>query len=280
MLSVTHAKKERSKDRNEPHPFLSYLNLTSTLPPFCLTSTPFLLTSTLPDSPPLLPQSCLIPLTSYLNLTGLSSSPTSILPHPPHFLPQPYRTLLLSYLNLASSPSLLTSTLPDSPPLLPQSCLIPLASYLSLTGLSSSPTSILPHPPRFLPQPYRTLLLSYLNLASSPSLLTSALPDSPPLLPQSCLNPPPPPALLTSTLPSRLLSESCWPAALSQHSALYEDYEGKGRAASAVFVCLFVGCLTSQQHASVSQGRICSDNCTCCHTEIEVEDPTFYLTQS
>ena len=25
-------------------------------------------------------------------------------------------------------------------------------------------------------------------------------------------------------------------------------------------VCLFVGCLTSQQHASVSQGWICSDN--------------------
>ena len=30
---------------------------------------------------------------------------------------------------------------------------------------------------------------------------------------------------------------------------------------------LFVGCLMSQQHASVSQGRICSDNCTCFHTE-------------
>ena len=45
-------------------------------------------------------------------------------------------------------------------------------------------------------------------------------------------------------------------------------------------VCLFVGCLTSQQHASVSQGRICSDNFTCCKTEIEVADQTFYLTQS
>ena len=41
-----------------------------------------------------------------------------------------------------------------------------------------------------------------------------------------------------------------------------------------------VGCLTSQQHASVSQGRICSDNFTCCHTEMEVADPTFHLTQS
>ena len=45
-------------------------------------------------------------------------------------------------------------------------------------------------------------------------------------------------------------------------------------------VCLLVGCLTSQQQASVSQGRICSDNFTCRHTEIEVADQTFYLTQS
>ena len=44
--------------------------------------------------------------------------------------------------------------------------------------------------------------------------------------------------------------------------------------------CLFVGCLTSQQHASVSHGRICSDNFTCCDTEVEVADPTIYLTQS
>ena len=43
-------------------------------------------------------------------------------------------------------------------------------------------------------------------------------------------------------------------------------------------VCLFVGCLTSQQQASVSRGRICEDNFTCCHTEIEVADQTFYLT--
>ena len=44
--------------------------------------------------------------------------------------------------------------------------------------------------------------------------------------------------------------------------------------------CLLVGCLTSQQQASVSQGRICSDNFTCCHTEIQVADQTFYLTPS
>ena len=45
-------------------------------------------------------------------------------------------------------------------------------------------------------------------------------------------------------------------------------------------VGLFAGYLTSQQHASVSQGRICSDNFTCCHTEIEVADQIFHLTQS
>ena len=38
--------------------------------------------------------------------------------------------------------------------------------------------------------------------------------------------------------------------------------------------------LKSQQHASVSKRRICSDNFTCCHTEIEVADQTFHLTQS
>ena len=41
-----------------------------------------------------------------------------------------------------------------------------------------------------------------------------------------------------------------------------------------------VGCLTSQQQASVSEERNCWDNFTCCHTEIEVADQTFYLTQS
>ena len=43
---------------------------------------------------------------------------------------------------------------------------------------------------------------------------------------------------------------------------------------------LFVGCLTSQQQVSVCQGWIFSGNYTCCHTEVEAADPTFYLTQS
>ena len=37
----------------------------------------------------------------------------------------------------------------------------------------------------------------------------------------------------------------------------------------------FVGCLTSLQHASVSQGWICSNNFMCCHTDTEVADQTY-----
>ena len=60
--------------------------------------------------------------------------------------------------------------------------------------------------------------------------------------------------------------------ALRAYNTKYSGWRARGM--------LLVGCLTSQQHASVSQGRICSDNFTCCHTEIEVADPTFHLTQS
>ena len=52
------------------------------------------------------------------------------------------------------------------------------------------------------------------------------------------------------------------------------------RAYGSGMMLLFVGCLTSLQHASVSQGRICSDKFTCRHTEIQVADQTFHLTQS
>ena len=34
------------------------------------------------------------------------------------------------------------------------------------------------------------------------------------------------------------------------------------------------GCFTSLQYAIVSQGRVCSDKYTSCHTEIEVKDQT------
>ena len=56
--------------------------------------------------------------------------------------------------------------------------------------------------------------------------------------------------------------------------------EKEGRRKWKGVMLLFVGCLTFQQHARVSQGRICEDNFTCCHTETEVADQTFYRTQS
>ena len=42
----------------------------------------------------------------------------------------------------------------------------------------------------------------------------------------------------------------------------------------------FVGRLVSQQYASVSQGRIYFDKCTCCYTEIKFAEQTFYHTES
>ena len=46
-------------------------------------------------------------------------------------------------------------------------------------------------------------------------------------------------------------------------------------------VCLFLGCLASQEHAGVSQGQPdLLRQFYVCHTEIEVADQTVYLTQS
>ena len=52
-------------------------------------------------------------------------------------------------------------------------------------------------------------------------------------------------------------------------------------------VVVVLGCLLAcllayrpWQHASVSKGLICSDNCTCCHTETEALDHFFCLTKS
>ena len=64
------------------------------------------------------------------------------------------------------------------------------------------------------------------------------------------------------------------------YSLVWIAFSKRRNETARLLVGLLVGCLTSQQHASVSQGRICSDNFTCCHTETEVADQTFYLTQS
>ena len=76
------------------------------------------------------------------------------------------------------------------------------------------------------------------------------------------------------------LQAQTWPADTPVRVKLYGPLPGFLSTAAFARVCLLVGCLNSQQQASVSQGRICSDNFTCCHTQIEVADPTFYLTQS
>ena len=45
-------------------------------------------------------------------------------------------------------------------------------------------------------------------------------------------------------------------------------------------ICSLFACLMPQHHANTFQGQIWSDKWTCCHTEIEVADQTFYLPQS
>ena len=47
-----------------------------------------------------------------------------------------------------------------------------------------------------------------------------------------------------------------------------------------VVVAVVTYLLTYPQCVCVSQGPICSGNCTCCHTEIEDDDLTCSLTQS
>ena len=83
---------------------------------------------------------------------------------------------------------------------------------------------------------------------------------------------------------SRLLSSSFTGSLSSSPSLRRSPFVTRRLAGSMCggkgFVCWLVGCLTSQQQARASQGRICSDKFTCCHTEIEVADQTFYLTQS
>ena len=80
-------------------------------------------------------------------------------------------------------------------------------------------------------------------------------------------------SVMTVVLPSDLVANK-------SHSCCGERAQIRERDDQGGIACLLVGCLTSQQHASVSHGWICSDNFTCCHTETDVADPTFHLTQS
>ena len=85
-------------------------------------------------------------------------------------------------------------------------------------------------------------------------------------------------------LPTQLWRPSIYGGRVSSHSAMeavymYTEWESV-EVARRMFVGWLLVCLTSQQQASVSQGRISSDKFTCCHTEMEVADQPFYLTQS
>ena len=80
-----------------------------------------------------------------------------------------------------------------------------------------------------------------------------------------------------SGIGGRLGKQACWPL---HHASPFLCLGGRAVRRPPWELLLFVGCLRSQQHASVSQGWICSDNFTCCLTEIEVADQTFHLTQS
>ena len=58
-----------------------------------------------------------------------------------------------------------------------------------------------------------------------------------------------------------------------------EEGENEREEGERKFLFLVV-CITYQQHASIYQGRVWSDSCSCCYTEITVVNPTCYLTQS
>ena len=82
---------------------------------------------------------------------------------------------------------------------------------------------------------------------------------------------------LTTTPP---LSLRCQGEPSQQKKHRHKVLHSHGLSLKKRIVCWLVACLTSKQQASASQGRICSDNFMCCHTEIEVADQTFYLTHS
>ena len=77
----------------------------------------------------------------------------------------------------------------------------------------------------------------------------------------------------------RCINQDSEPSTLHQRPILGPVQFNVYRSPTSCQVCLYVGCLTSQQQARVSQGRIRSHNFTCCHTEIEAADPTSYGTQ-
>ena len=61
------------------------------------------------------------------------------------------------------------------------------------------------------------------------------------------------------------LHQNKWTALLNLASMEWDSHDQHSNV-------LFLSCLAFHQHASVSLERICSDKCTYCHTDIEVEN--------
>ena len=65
------------------------------------------------------------------------------------------------------------------------------------------------------------------------------------------------------------------------HCARLQTWGEGGEGARGVLWALWLrGIFVVCYYVSVFQGRICSDNYMCCHTETEVTDQTFHLTKS
>ena len=80
--------------------------------------------------------------------------------------------------------------------------------------------------------------------------------------------------------------EFCFHKAFTKHGDVMGNLPLSARDVCCLLVCLLVGWLVGWfvgwllNVPATSQGRICSDNFTCCHTEIEVADQTVHLAQS
>ena len=113
----------------------------------------------------------------------------------------------------------------------------------------------------------------------TPQINTHKLPTTYKVCPYHCAhNPPrprpPPPPLQCGT--SRRWEQTAGPALPARLSSCV--YPGSLLLLTTTIVCWLLNVPATCY--CVSQGRICSDNFTCCHTETGAAEHTFYLTQS
>ena len=151
---------------------------------------------------------------------------------------------------------------PTQAPLLPQKSLFYWANYVYSICHFTHEQNISPLRILILPHTTHVKLSSLWQSATFPLISSQHIPDSTLVL-------------------KRTVKSTSLVAYLECREAWVWPQAGPHRQLNIfLFACWLVACLTSQQHASVSQEQICTDNSTCCHTETEVADPTFYLTQS